>query len=73
MNLIKAGMWLSLIAVMSLIGWAAKWTQSAIAWWFPLLLVPAWIWIARQIDKSDARKARDQQLSHSPPPEPPGQ
>lgn len=73
MTLFRAGMWITLIAVMALIGWAAKWTQSAIAWWFPLLLVPVWIWIARQIDKSDARKAMDQQPRRSRPPESPGQ
>lgn len=61
MNLIRAAMWLTLIVVMSLIGLAAKWSQSAIAWWFPALLVPVGIYIGHLIDKADARKATGSQ------------
>lgn len=68
MNLIKAGMFVTLIVAMSLIGWAAKWSIDNIGLWIVGPALALIFWIARQIDKSDARKANGHPPRRSLPP-----
>lgn len=72
MPFLKVAMWLTLIVVMSLIGWAAKWGINNVGLWIVVPSLALIFWAARRIDHADERKARDQQ-PHSRPLEPPGQ
>jgi len=73
MRPLHIAMLFTLVVVMALIGWAAKWGINNIGLWIVVPALALIFWIARQIDKSDARKAKGQQRPHSQPPESPGQ
>lgn len=73
MAFLKLAMWIALIAAMSMIGLAAKWSIDNIGLWIVVPTLALIFWTASQIDKSDARKAMGQPPHRSPPPENPGQ
>ena len=65
MTLLKAGMVLTLIVVMALIGVVLKWGILSYGVWVGIAAGALGIWIAGKIDESDARKATGSQLPGS--------